>query len=346
MAITMKRNTLSTQLIFSIALGLLLTGNTSLVNAFPDKLSQITHSNPAPLKEILLDDSPDDPYYPADKPFYQAPLSLTPSDHFLLSRPIENEILTYRTADYRYGYLIKKEGNVHGGLDIPAPEKTPVLAAGDGTVVFSGYGLLFGEGARDDPYGIAVMIRHDIEHDGFTLYTVYTHLDQPLVQVNDLVKRGQKIGKVGLTGNTSGPHLHFEVRIRDSLGMILQNPELWLVPPLEHGVLAGRITNNMGNLLNNWNLRLTSLDTGNKWQIRTYDIKMIDEHLYDPYYQENFALNDLPAGHYELRTYYNGIAYKCEFEIIPGAVYYLRFLGKQGFVNGDPPGSHKTDFLK
>ena len=148
-----------------------------------------------------------------------------------------------------------------------------------------------------------------------------------------------------MTGNTSGPHLHFEVRIRDEHGVTFQNPELWLVPPLDHGVLAGRIINNLGYLLNNWNIRLTSLDTGNEWQIRTYDRSIIEEYQHDPYYQENFVINDLPAGRYELFTYYNSVAYKYEFELVPGAVNFIEFLGKQGFSHGDPPGSRNTNFL-
>jgi len=294
---------------------------------------------------LRLGDTPEDPYYPSNKPFFQAPLSLTPHDHFWLSRPIRDEILTWRTADYRYGYFIKQESIVHGGLDIPAPEKTPVLAAADGTVVFSGYGLLYGEGARNDPYGIAVMVRHDMELDGDTLYTVYTHLGKTLVKVNELVKAGQKIGAVGMTGNTSGPHLHFEVRVKGKNGMLLQNPELWMVPPLEHGVLAGRIINNMGNLLANWNIRLTSLDTGTVWRIRTYDGSIVEESQQDQYYQDNFVLNDLPAGRYEILTYYNASAYKYEVTIVPGAVTYINFLGKKGFSLGNPPGSQNTEFL-
>jgi hypothetical protein len=61
---------------------------------------------------LRLGDTPDDPYYPSNKPFFQAPLSLTPHDHFWLSRPLRDEILTWRTADYRYG-----------GLKIAEPEK-------------------------------------------------------------------------------------------------------------------------------------------------------------------------------------------------------------------------------
>lgn len=334
-----------TTLVFLLALASPFKYNASTVHAF---------SNGSVFEQVTLtinnnanraDNPPEETFFPANQPFYPVPLSLTPHDHFLLLRPINNETVTWRPADYRYGYLVKKNGNVHTGLDIPAPEKTPVLAVADGTVIFSGYGLLYGEGRKNDPYGIAVMIRHDMTFDGNSLYSVYTHLEKSLVKVNDIVKAGQKIGGVGMTGNTSGPHLHFEVRIRDENGMTQQNAEMWLVPPMDHGVLAGRITNNLGYLLNNWNFRLTSLDTGNEWQLRTYDKSVVEEHLHDPYFQENFVLSDLPAGRYELFTYYNYLAYRYEFEIVPGAVNYINFLGKQGFVLGDPPGSQNTDFL-
>lgn len=318
---------------------------TSAATPLPGELISSAANALAMSDTVRLDDSPEEPYYPSNRPYYHAPLSLTPHDHFLLSRPISDETLTWRTADYRYGYLIKEDGSVHGGLDIPAPERTPVLAAGDGTVVFSGYGLLYGEGARNDPYGIVVMIRHDMEFDGSVIYTVYAHLDQALVKVNNVIKTGQKLGGVGMTGSTSGPHLHFEVRVKDENGMILQNPELWMVPPLEYGVLAGRIINNFGSYLSNWNIRLTSLDTRNVWQIRTYDDSIINESQHDIFYQENFVLNDLPAGSYELFTYYNAVAYKYEFKLVPGAVNFIDFLGKQGFVRGNPPGSQNTDFL-
>lgn len=329
--------------IFTIAALILLVNNVS-VEAASEQFTRASIDN---LKNETsrLDDSPDDPSVPSRSPYYQAPLALTPNDHFILTHPITCESVTWTTADYRYGYLIKKENNVHMGLDIPAFERTPVLAAGAGKVVFSGYGLLYGDNAKNDPYGIAVMIRHDEEYDGYVLYTVYTHLNQTLVKVNDQVDAGQKIGGVGMTGNTSGPHLHFEVRIKDKGGVLTQNPELWLVPPLEHGVLAGRITNNLGYLLNNWSIRLTSLNSGREWLIRTYDRNVVEYHDNDPYYEENFVLSDLPAGRYELFTYYNYVAYKYEFDIIPGAVNYIDFLGKQGFQNGTPPGSKKTDFL-
>lgn len=93
-----------------------------------------------------------------------------------------------------------RNGKPHKGLDITAKTGTPIYAALDGVVVFSGV---------QGNYGNVIVI----EHPDFVM-TVYAHNDKNLVNVNDTVKRGQIIGHVGSTGNASGPHLHFEYRIK------------------------------------------------------------------------------------------------------------------------------------
>ena len=93
----------------------------------------------------------------------------------------------------------------HKGLDIPAPLGTNILSIEKGVVVF----------ARINRGRIGYGSRIDIKHvkDGITFYSVYGHCDSIDVKVNDEVKRGQVIGKVGKTGNAMGPHLHFEIRL-------------------------------------------------------------------------------------------------------------------------------------
>ena len=86
----------------------------------------------------------------------------------------------------------------HDGLDISAPEGTPVKAAASGTVIFSG--SLRG-------YGTTVIIEHHA-----TVTTVYAHLSEKRVKAGDSVRSGQVIATVGRTGKTTGPNLHFEVR--------------------------------------------------------------------------------------------------------------------------------------
>lgn len=87
----------------------------------------------------------------------------------------------------------------HSGIDISAPEGTPVMAADKGEVIYSDDNLV--------GYGNLIIIRHK---GGFA--SVYAHNKRNLVKAGDNVRRGQEIAKVGRTGWATGPHLHFEVR--------------------------------------------------------------------------------------------------------------------------------------
>lgn len=101
-------------------------------------------------------------------------------------------------------------GRMHKGIDIAAPTGTPIYAVRKGTVIFSGW---------QDGYGKVIKI--DIGDD---TVIIYGHCSVLNVSKNDLVSSGEKIGEVGSTGNSTGPHLHFEVRKND----IPQNPEPYL----------------------------------------------------------------------------------------------------------------------
>ncbi|MEV8090547.1 M23 family metallopeptidase [Streptomyces nigra] len=91
----------------------------------------------------------------------------------------------------------------HSGQDFAVPSGTQVVAAHGGTVVKAG-----GNGAGDGPaYGNAIVIKH-----GNGTYSQYAHLSRVEVKIGQVVKTGQEIAKSGNTGNSSGPHLHFEIR--------------------------------------------------------------------------------------------------------------------------------------
>ncbi len=93
-------------------------------------------------------------------------------------------------------------GKLHPGLDIGAGMGTPIKAAAAGTVLVAGY---------DGGYGNLVVIDH-----GNSLATAYAHQSQLAVSVGQQVSQGQVIGYVGSTGFSTGPHLHFEVRVNGS----------------------------------------------------------------------------------------------------------------------------------
>jgi len=105
-----------------------------------------------------------------------------------------------RISSY-YGYRIHpifKTKKLHTGIDIPAPTGTPITAASEGTVIFADW--LGG-------YGKAIMVDH-----GGGIVTLYGHNSSITASVGKKVKRGDTIAKAGSTGNSTGPHSHFEVR--------------------------------------------------------------------------------------------------------------------------------------
>lgn len=91
-------------------------------------------------------------------------------------------------------------GVIHEGIDFSIDKQTPVFATADGIVEKAGY--------FETGYGIAVLIRHGRGYE-----TLYGHLARTTVQPGAKVCRGEQIGYVGMTGNTTGPHLHYEIRL-------------------------------------------------------------------------------------------------------------------------------------
>ena len=99
--------------------------------------------------------------------------------------------------------------STHSGQDFAVPSGTNVVAAHGGTVVKAG-----GNGAGDGPaYGNAIVIKH-----GNGTYSQYAHLSRIDVRVGQVVKTGQHIARSGNTGNSTGPHLHFEIRTTANYG--------------------------------------------------------------------------------------------------------------------------------
>lgn len=92
-------------------------------------------------------------------------------------------------------------GELHTGIDLPANRGTPIIAAMDGRVLFSGYA---------GGHGNSIYIEH---RDNY--FTRYSHNSVLLVGKGDYVKKGQVIAFVGSTGNSTGNHLHFEIRYDD-----------------------------------------------------------------------------------------------------------------------------------
>ncbi len=100
---------------------------------------------------------------------------------------------------------------MHQGLDISTPHGQPVLTPSDGTVVFNG---------TEGGYGKVLVIDH-----GYGVKTRYGHLSETFVRLGERVARGQKVAAVGNTGRSTGPHLHYEVRVNG----IPENPRKFIL---------------------------------------------------------------------------------------------------------------------
>ena len=125
-------------------------------------------------------------------------VSLAPVRSYVGELQFPVEVARYSS---RFGWRWSK---FHEGLDLAAPEGTPVLAAHDGVVVL--------ESDSWGGYGKVVVVK------GEGLMTVYAHNSENRVKKGKRVKRGQEIARVGQTGDASGPHLHFETRVLDENG--------------------------------------------------------------------------------------------------------------------------------
>ena len=269
-------------------------------------------------------------------PQYPVPLALGEFDHFYFARPIAADVVNWPIADYRYGGTLLTPGITHTGVDIPTQAGTPILAAGPGVVTWAGWGLF--SGAPDnitDPYGMAVSIRHDFGYHGQPLYTIYAHMRAVNVTVGQWVNIGTQIGEVGDTGNATGPHLHFEVRLGQDSFYFTRNPELWLAPPQGWGVLAGRVENDKGDLAHSRPVNIRSLATNQEWIVNTYGPQAVNA---DDYYAENMVISDLPAGEYEIRiTFSDKISDRINLSIRPGRVTYFVYQAGPGFTSTTLP---------
>lgn len=92
----------------------------------------------------------------------------------------------------------------HDGIDIGGNFGDPVYAAADGIIIYSNY--------NNGGYGNLVMIDHGVSSEGVKVVTLYGHGSKILKGVGEVVKKGDIIMEVGSTGNSTGPHIHFEVR--------------------------------------------------------------------------------------------------------------------------------------
>jgi murein DD-endopeptidase MepM/ murein hydrolase activator NlpD len=296
--------------------------NSQIATPLPNPLDGLP--TPAPTLEIVW-----------RPPLYPVPWALTDQDHFYFTRPIAADRPNWPLSVYRYAGTNFGANTPHTGVDFVTAIGTPVMAAANGKVVWSGYGLFAGAYDPADPYGIAVMIQHDFSYDNKRLYTVYAHLSESLVVRGQHVEQGDVIARSGDTGLVTDGHLHFEVRMGSSDFFSTYNPELWVVPPQGWGVLVGRITDGFGVMQPEREVRVINQNTGAEIWSKTYGTTNTVN--MDPYYRENFVLSDLPAGEYRILIPVDEFWFEGFVTITPGAVSFFSMWGRRGIEVAMPP---------
>jgi murein DD-endopeptidase MepM/ murein hydrolase activator NlpD len=243
------------------------------------------------------------------------PISRDPlgRDHYWFGRPVDSNATNYALFSYTFGSDGPQQDDpwrVHHGIDMPNPIGQTVRAAGSGTVLWAADGLRTeGEIFQSSPsYGNVVVIQHDFGYRGQPLYTLYAHLSAVLVTAGQYVNTGDAIGLVGNTGRVSGPHVHFEVRMGKNTYGTTFNPLLWMVSYVDSGVVAGRVTNERGDMLQDQTVTVIDRRNGLVVQSTTSYIYLDNgsDVQADPLWQENFVMGDIPVGRYEVVTNIDG----------------------------------------
>jgi len=245
------------------------------------------------------------------------------SQSFRFIRPVRDNIPT--NGSYLYGEpSISNPNNAHRGLDIHARYDT-VFAVADGIITNVAYNPDDTIGGYE-PGGGGNYITHRASWDGKNIYMLYMHLQRPLVSTGQQVTQGQPIAISGNTGNSTGPHLHFEMRMNTAVSATpgsRRNGELW-AGMTGMGAICGRVP----NAPNSTRVDI-SPDPKPRPPYTNYSYSLT-YNFADPYigsddiYNENYAIGDVKPGTYTITAL--GGTYRRVVTVVAGQV-----------VNADPP---------
>jgi murein DD-endopeptidase MepM/ murein hydrolase activator NlpD len=271
------------------------------------------------------------------------PISRDPQgrDHYWFIRPVDSNANNRGLFYYPYGSDgPNDEWRVHAGLDMPNPIGETVRAAGDGTVVWAADGLRTQGGSFQDTYsyGNVVVIQHDFGYRGRPIFTLYAHLALTNVVAGQRVQAGDVIGLVGNTGRVTGPHVHFEVRLGEAGSSDVPtyantyNPVLWMAPYVGTGVIAGRLTDDFGNLIMDADITIRSRATGQVVDTTTTYLYLdtgVDVNP-DPEWNENFVVGDVPIGRHEVVADIGGQRVSVTVNVVEGTTTFVELSTRAG----------------
>lgn len=270
---------------------------------------------------------------------------IPPEPHLWLLRPVGPE--AHNRVDRFYPYGTTGEGlyAVHHGVEFVNPTGTVVYAVGPARVEVAGDDLQENYGYMTDFYGQLVILRLEIQYHGQPIYALYGHLSKVYVQKGQLVDPGEPLGEIGMTGVALGPHLHFEVRIGENSYWATRNPELWLEPLPEEGIIVGRVVSKTGKLLTEVLVAISRAEASDQpwrqtWTYATRDIVVSSGHDTsasrrrdqvnpDDEWPENWAMGDVPAGEYIVGVRVNDTKYTERVTVREGGISYVTLVIEQ-----------------
>jgi murein DD-endopeptidase MepM/ murein hydrolase activator NlpD len=236
------------------------------------------------------------------------PDPLQAEDHFWFTRPFTHTFATWGSHYYPFGTNNRGQYLWHHGIDIQNPMDTPIVAVGDGVVARAGPDDQVPFGPSLNFFGQAVLVRHDQTWNDLPLYTLYGHVSKILVREGQPVKAGDVVALVGQGGVALGPHLHLEVRVGGTAYQDARNPDLWVRPDPDYGVIAGRVIDARGYLVPQQSVFLHRVEQPDRYwrQTFSYPDNIVKS---DAAWGETFTFADVPVGAYLVKTYFDGRLY-------------------------------------
>ncbi len=249
-------------------------------------------------------------------PGLSVPIARNPWDHYWFVRPVSANYNNEGLGYYPYGSNGDLDDlRIHHGVDFPNPVGVEIHAAADGVVIWADKGH-FNEFESITAYGNCVVVQHDFGYNGEPMYTLYAHMSAIIATVGQRVTTGDVIGLIGATGQVTGPHVHFEVRVGRDSYFAVRNPMLWVAPYVDSGTVAGQITFANRRLVNDASLVLINRETGRVIQ-RTTSYAGFGA-VADDNWKENFLFADVPAGKYIVTSRLENTTWYGEVEVLPG----------------------------
>ncbi|MEW6094731.1 MAG: M23 family metallopeptidase [Chloroflexota bacterium] len=234
---------------------------------------------------------------------------------FFLLRPIAPPGTNTVDRAYAYGSTAGGTRDPHHGVEFYNGSGTPVLAAADGTVFYAGDDTTNKFSPWSNFYGTLVILEHTLRSQ--KVYTLYAHLSKIDVVVGQSVAAGEKIAEVGASGSAIGSHLHFEVRLDPQDYASTLNPELWLIPLPDMGILSLRFVNESDQFVQaqpNVQFYPDPITVFTQaWYPEVYAAEMNQGNNW-----ENATLGDLSAGWYRITYLWEGVLYERWVQVQPG----------------------------